>query len=261
MKFLAIARMAFFRESFYRFELVFNALRAVLFVLVISAVWRAVYTSRPVVAGFSLDAVILYTCIAAALTLVFETNLEREIGDRLRSGNLAVQLLKPINYFGYGLAEGAGTVAYTALFSAVPTFIALAFFFDFPSSTLSAAVGALAMTGLGFVLFFSFCHLTALTTFFTEEGWALEYFRTTTVRFFAGGFLPLAFFPDVLEAVALWLPFPYMIYYPTLALSGRLTEAGMSSALGVQLLWCAALLLTNYAYWKLIVRRVFIHGG
>jgi ABC-2 type transport system permease protein len=117
------------------------------------------------------------------------------------------------------------------------------------------------MTGLGFVLFFSFCHLTALTTFFTEEGWALEYFRTTTVRFFAGGFLPLAFFPDALEAIALWLPFPYMVYYPALALSGRLTTAGVSSALGVQLLWCAVLLLANYAYWKLIVRRVFIHGG
>lgn len=73
MKFLAIARMAFFRQAFYRFELFFNALRAVVFVFVISAVWRAVYQARPSVAGLTIDAVIFYTCTAMMLTLLYAT--------------------------------------------------------------------------------------------------------------------------------------------------------------------------------------------
>src|SRR5688500_1176314 len=108
MTFLAIARMAFFQQAFYRFELLFNALRAVIFVLVFSAVWRAVYQARPSIAGLSVEQVIFYTCTATMLALLYEVYLEREIGDRLRSGNLALQLLKPVDFFMYGFAEGWG---------------------------------------------------------------------------------------------------------------------------------------------------------
>jgi ABC-2 type transport system permease protein len=261
MTFLAIARMAFFQQAFYRFELVFNALRAVVFVVVISAVWRAVYQSRPALAGFSLDQLVFYTCTAALLVLLFEVNVEREIGDRLRSGNLALQLLKPVNYFLYGFAEGAGTLAYTAAFSVLPTFLVLALLLDFPPVDRAALAAAAVMVGLGFALFFAFCHITALTTFFTVEVWGVEYMRMVLVRFLAGGIVPLALFPEALQRIVLWLPFPYMIYYPTLALTGALEPTLLPRVLGLQIGWLAALLAVNALYWKAIVRRVTIHGG
>jgi ABC-2 type transport system permease protein len=201
--FFAIARMAFFKEAFYRFELLFNALRAVVFVVVIAAIWRVVYQDRAVIGGFTLEQVILYTCPAATLTMLFEVNLEREMGDRMRTGDFALQLLKPVHFFVYNLAVGWGTVAFTFVFSALPTFIILALLFDLPALTLAGLGLGLLMTALGFTLFFLFCHLTALTTFFTVEFWGVEYMRTTIVRFFAGGFLPLTFFPDVLYRASL----------------------------------------------------------
>ena len=261
MTYLAIARMAFFQQAFYRFELVFNALRAVVFVTVISAVWRAVYQARPALAGFSLDQLVFYTCTAAMLVLLYEVNVEREIGDRLRSGNLALQLLKPVNYFLYGFAEGSGMLAYTAAFSVLPTFVVLALLFDFPPIDPAGLAAAVAMVAVGFALFFSFCHLTALTTFFTVEVWGVEYMRVVLVRFLAGGIVPLALFPEALRQIVLWLPFPYMVYYPTLALTGALDGALVPRVLGAQLAWLATLLAANVLYWRVIVRRVTIHGG
>lgn len=261
MKFLAIARMAFFRQAFYRFELFFNALRSVVFLLVIFAVWRAVYAARPSVGGLTLDEVIFYTCTAMMLTLLYEINLEREIGERLRSGNLALQLLKPVNYFWYGFAEGWGTACYTGLFSVLPTFVLLVLVLDLPPVDMGHLGATAAMIAMGFTLFFAFCHLTALTTFFTVEAWGVEYMRMTLVRFFAGGFLPLTFFPDVLYRAALWLPFPYMIYYPARAVTGQLTPDLIVQTLVIQAAWCAALLLANAVYWKIIVRQVTVHGG
>lgn len=258
---LAIARMAFFREAFYRFELFFNALKAVVFVLVVSAVWRAVYAGRASVGGLSLEEVIYYTCTAITLTLLYEVNLEREIGDRLRSGNLSFQLLKPVNFYLYGFSEGVGTVCYTALFSAIPTLLVLILLFDLPPIPIAQFGTTLLMVLLGFTLFFAFCHLTALTTFFTIEAWGVEYLRQTIVRFLAGGFLPLTFFPEPLLQLALWLPFPYMIYAPARALAGQLPPGTAVPTMITQAAWCAALLLANYAYWKVLVRQVTIHGG
>ena len=261
MKFLAIARMAFFRQAFYRFELLFNALRAVVVVVVISAVWRAVYQARPAVAGLTLDEVIFYTCTAMMLTLMYEVYLEREIGDRLRSGNLALQLLKPVNYFLYGFAEGCGTACYTAVFSVVPTFVLLLVLFRLRLPDVADLGLAILMIALGFTLFFAFCHLTALTTFFTVEAWGVEQMRFAFVRFFAGGFVPLTFFPEPLYQAALWLPFPYMIYYPTLAVTGQLSSDRLVQTLAMQSVWCMALLVANAMYWKVVVRQVTVHGG
>jgi ABC-2 type transport system permease protein len=261
MTFLAIARMAFFREAYYRFELFFNAVKAVVFVVVVAAVWRAVYAGRPSLGGLTMDEVIFYTCAAITLTLLYEVNLEREIGERLRTGNLALQLLKPVNYFLYGFAEGWGTVCYTALFSAVPTFVILALLFDLPAPRMSGLGAVLVMIVLGFTLFFAFCHLTALTTFFTIESWGVEHLRQTLVRFFAGGFVPLTLFPEPLYRLAMWLPFPYMVYWPARALTGTLPPERVAGTLAMQAFWCGVLLLVNYAYWKVIVRQVTVHGG
>jgi ABC-2 type transport system permease protein len=259
--FFAIARMAFFKEAFYRFELLFNALRAVVFVVVIAAIWRVVYQDRPIIGGLTLDQVILYTCAAATLTLLFEVNLEREMGDRMRTGDFALQLLKPVHYFAYNMAVGWGTFAFSCLFFALPTAGVLLLLFDLPAMTFSDFGTGVLMTALGFTLFLLFCHLTALTTFFTVESWGIEYLRTTTVRFFAGGFLPLTFFPDSLYHASLWLPFPYMIYYPARALTGLPGEDSTYAVLTLQVLWCAALLAANHLYSLLIVRRIAIHGG
>jgi ABC-2 type transport system permease protein len=152
-------------------------------------------------------------------------------------------------------------VAFTFLFSAFPTFIVLALLFELPALTLSDLGIGLLMAALGFTLFFLFCHLTALTTFFTVEFWGIEYMRTTMVRFFAGGFLPLTFFPDLLYRASLWLPFPYMIYYPARALTGQPAGDSAGAVLAFQALWCLALLAANHVYGRLIVRRIAIHGG
>lgn len=260
----AIARMAFSREAFYRFELLFTALRAIVFVLVLSSVWGAVYGTRPaggVLGGMTLEGVIVYTCVAASLTMIFDIHLEREIGERLRSGNLALQLLKPVNYLLYGFAEGWGTMAYTALFSGVPTLAFLFALFGAPEVSLLQLAAAVPAVLLGFTLFFAFCHLTALTTFFTVEVWGVEALRATIVRFLAGGFLPLSFFPEPLASVAIWLPFPYMIYFPARALTGQLTTGDLVGTLVIQLSWCVALGAANLGYWKLLERRVTIYGG
>jgi ABC-2 type transport system permease protein len=260
LAFVALARMAFFRETFYRFEVLFNALKAVVFVLVIASVWRAVYATRQTVAGMTLDEVIVYTCVAITIALVYEVNLEREIGERLRDGNIALHLIKPINFFFLGFAQGWGTLAYTAIFSAAPTFITLLLFFDLHLAPMNPGVSLVTFV-LGFSLFFAFCHLTALTTFFTIDTWGVEYLRQTIVRFLAGGFLPLAFFPDALHRVAMWSPFPYMIYAPARALTGQLPREMFLETMAMQVAWCILLGLLNYLYWKLIVRQVAIHGG
>ena len=70
-----------------------------------------------------------------------------------------------------------GRRRFPLIFSAIPTFVVLFLLFDLPSMPLAQPLVIATMVLLGFALFFAFCHLTALTTFFTIESWAVEYLR------------------------------------------------------------------------------------
>ena len=113
----------------------------------------------------------------------------------------------------------------------------------------------------GFLLFYVFCHICALTTFVTEEVWGISYLRTTVVRFLAGGFLPISFFPAPLARASAVLPFQYMIYAPASALAGRVPAADVPPMLGVGAAWIFGLLAIDRLYWRFLVRRITHHGG
>ncbi|MFC2173422.1 ABC transporter permease [Acidobacteriota bacterium] len=261
LKYLHITKMAFLRAAFYRFELLFDALKAIVMVIVFTQIWQAIYTGRDVLAGFDLSQVIVYTCAAVTLSMLFEVNIERNIGWKVRTGDFAVEFIKPVNYFFLCFFESLGIALYTLIFAALPTVLTLYLLFDLSGIVMARLFAVLPMIILGFLLYYLACHLAAMTTFWNEDVWGIVYLRTTLLRFFAGGFIPLSFFPDALAEVNNYLPFKYMIYLPASALAGKIPESSIGEIMAMQLFWCAVLLLVDQLFWGYVVRKVTVHGG
>jgi len=236
-------------------------LKALVLVFVISAIWKEFYTGTDLIAGFTLAQAIAYTCMATSLTLLFEVNLESFIGTKVRDGSVSMELIKPINYFSYVFFDRLGQACYSMLFSVVPALLILILLFDLSAFEPANLLVGLSWIFLGYLLFYLISHISALATFITEDAWGVTYLRTTFVRFFAGGFIPLAFFPEALQAVNAFLPFQYMIYIPACALVGKLPEASFWKVIGVQLLWIFVLFVIDFLFWKIILKRITVHGG
>lgn len=258
---LQIAKTSFLRRSHYRFELLFESLRAVVVVLVLVAVWTQVYTGRSQIGGFTLRQLITYTCAANCLALLFNVDLAYYLSDKIRKGGITFDLIRPVNPHTYYFSDNLGGVLFTALFAVVPTFGVLAALFHIRVTHTADIIGLVVLTTLGFLVHYLFCHLLALTTFYTVDAWGIEALRITLVRFFAGGFVPLVLLPGALQTPLRLLPFPYMIFPAASAVAGTFPPSAFLPTVEAQLFWILALAALDGAAWRLVSRTVTVHGG
>lgn len=260
-KYLQIAKTAFLARSFYRFELLFDILKAITVVLVITAIWKSIYNDTAYIEKYSYSDIVTYTCVATALTMLFNVDLSHYLSRKINSGSIAMDFIKPVNHFLYYFSEHLGSVIYSMLFGVVPAMFAFVLIFDLKADSTANLPGIFLLVTAGFLLYYMFCHLVALSTFYTIDAWGIEYFRVNMIRFFAGGFIPLSFFPESFTAINNFLPFQYMIYAPTAAIAGKLPSSGFAGAVIMQFAWIAVLFVLDQLIWKFAIKRVTVHGG
>ncbi len=120
-----------------------------------------------------------------------------EVALRVRSGDVATDLQRPLDFQCYWLAQDLGRAAYHALFRGVPPFLFGALVFDvlIPGDPLVWLAFPASVT-LAVVTSFAFRFLFNLVAF-----WLLDYrgagvLAMVASTFFSGQIVPIAFFPD-----------------------------------------------------------------
>ncbi|PRX98710.1 ABC transporter permease [Allonocardiopsis opalescens] len=226
---------------------------------VLIAVWEA----RPGLAGWDAADAVAFVFVAQALIgVVAPFGPSLEIGERIRTGDVAIDLIRPVALPAWWLAQDLGRAAFGAVFRGVPTFAVGALLFtltlpDGPAQWLAFAAATLLAALVGFGL----RYLYALSAFWVVDDRGVQAVAWLVGPFFSGMFLPLALFPEPLGAVLRALPWSAMVQVPAEVFLGDHTGAGLAAALGFQAAWAAALLLAGRALTATAVRRVVVQGG
>lgn len=174
-------------------------------------------------------------CIA---TLVISHIEEGVAFKDIKEGGMVNYLLKPFPFYihkflqeiGYRLFQASITVAiiFVLIILGVPITIS-----HNPVIILSTGIMICAAVAI------SFTYKMALGTiaFWIEDCWGI-YQLVETIWVVAAGFtMPLYLYPETLKNIILLTPFPYMIYYPVLALQGLLSYTQILTTFCIQLLW------------------------
>ena len=90
----------------------------------------------------------------------------------------------------------------------------------------------------------------AMVAFWTTRIDAMNQAYIVTTLFFSGRLAPLDLFPQVVQRVADFLPFRWMLAFPVELLLGRVTPRELLMGLGAQLFW----LFAGYLFMQLIYR-------
>jgi ABC-2 type transport system permease protein len=185
-----------------------------------------------------------------------------EVALRIRSGDVATDLARPLDPLRYWLAFDLGRACYHFVFRGVPPFVLALFLFDLQLPGSAATLTAFAVSlALGVVVSFAYRFLYNLAAF-----WLLDYRGVGVVAIvvsllFSGMIMPLNFFPDWLETVARVLPFAAMVQSPIDVFLGEADGAELAGVLAYQALWAVVLLALARAVLAAAVRRVVVQGG
>ena len=82
-----------------------------------------------------------------------------------------------------------------------------------------------------------------------------------TADFFAGGYIPLPFFPEPLRKIVELSPFAAMQNMPLRIYAGDITGTKAYKGIALQIFWVIALTLAGKALMRRSLKRVVTQGG
>ncbi len=232
----------------YRLDLTLALIKYAGMVILMSFVWTAAAQSSP---NFALtqQEIVTYFIFAAGIYSLsnFHTNY---IEEDIRLGGLSKYLLKPISALKfYEMHQLAEATIVTLLKMAI--FIPLVHFFILPLSlSLLEVLIFLLFLPIIFLFSFYFFSLISLGAFWIQEVYAIRWSLTVLMRFLAGTFVPLIFFPEWFQRISQFLPFQYLVYTPVQLLSHKVEV--MMAVQGLMILgaWTAAVFVIRRSVWR-----------
>ena len=228
--------------------------------VMLMAVWK-VLLSGGAMNGLDwshMRAYLLITFVSGALVGTF---VDFSMADRIKSGMVALDLVKPVNYQRARFFETLGglriefavvavLVAATVLFGGLPALPA------HPQMTLFT-VSILVMVPLKF----SIIYLSTLACFWTENFVGVLWIRQAMTSLLSGALVPLAYFPGWLATAAQWSPFAGLTSTPALLFAGQVSGWRAVLMVVAQITWLVVLWCGASPLFRRALRRVTIQGG
>jgi ABC-2 type transport system permease protein len=206
---------------------------------------------------------ITYAIISSSLFAAWDNReLLYGIGDSIRTGDVAVFLLKPLRYPLYLFAVETGRMLFMLLAVVVPTTLIIGLIYGIqpPASTFHAAFFGLYWAQ-SFLLLFLLSALCGLLAFWLMTSFSLDWIFRAFMQLLSGMFVPLWFFPPGFADVAQHLPFAWIGYYPTAVYLGKLDTADTVLYFGYGALWTLAAAAAVAALWSRASGRLVVQGG
>ena len=260
--YVEVARTAFRRQLIYRWSNLAGLGTNVFWGVLQTAVFMALYRSRPVVAGYNLGDTLRYWWLCQGMIMVVLPFGWYDLLLTIRSGEVVTDLSKPCDFYWYWFSREVGRDAYYLLFRFVPTYCAgvLLFRIGAPGDLRTWTLFALSLLA-GAMLGIAFRFIANIASFWVVEGRPVAGLAYTVAMFLTGNYLPIAFFPPLVRTLAEWTPFSSLMNAPAELFVAKLEGRGILLVIAQQLLWLVA--LTALARWltRIATRRVVVQGG
>ncbi|CAL9292283.1 MULTISPECIES: ABC-2 family transporter protein [unclassified Streptomyces] len=261
----AVLTGGFRRHATYRVATAAGVFTNTVFGFILAFTYMALWDERPRLGGYDLAEALAFVWLGQALlaaTSLMGGGFEDELIERVKTGDIAVDLYRPADLQMWWFSANLGRAAFQLLGrGVVPMAVgALAFDIALPGNPLTWPAFLLSVL-LGVVVSFGVWYLVALSVFWVLDGAGVVQAAWLSGMFFSGMLLPLTVFPGALGEVARMLPWASMLQVPADVFLEKRTGWGLLEAYGFQAGWAVVLLAAGRALQAAATRRVVVQGG
>lgn len=192
--------------------------------------------------------------------MLLATQGERFLRFQIRTGEIALELVRPTNLPLRILAGSLGETLATLIIKIIPALFVGAFAFEILPPQGDFLIFLIS-------LFFSYCLifcldlLSGLTCFWLMDTGGVNALRNHLIYLFSGAIVPLWFFPGFLRQISRWLPFEKIYFLPISIYLGRKAASEIIFVLLQQFLWIILLSLLVCLIWSRAMKKVLVQGG
>ncbi|MFI1965309.1 ABC transporter permease [Streptomyces pathocidini] len=263
--YVAVAVSTFRRYTAYRAATAAGVFTNIVFGFIVAYAYMALWHERPNLGGYGREQALTFVWISQALAAAMALlggGFQEELQERIRTGEIAIDLSRPVDMQLWWLACDLGRAVFHLLSrGVVPLAVgALAFRLALPQSPLMWLAFLLSAL-LGAVVSFALRYLVALSSFWLLDGAGVNMVNGLLTMFFSGMLLPLTVFPGAFGETARLLPWAAVLQTPADVLLGRHHGSGLGRALLFQAGWVLVLLSAGRAMQLRATQRTVVQGG
>ncbi len=259
----AFTRTAFQTQFAYRSQVWAGLFGQLMYIFAKISIWLSVYGGTHAVAGITLADMVTYALVAGTVTAAWpHHDLINAIDRSIRTGDVAVYLLKPLRYPLYLFATECGNLAFRLATVVAPSVAIIAAIYGMlpPASPFHGAM-FIAFWLLSFVILFLLSCAAGLLAFWLMTAFSIDWMLGGILSILSGTFIPLWFFPPAIGRIIGDLPFAYVGYYPTAVYLGKLDISATWTTLAVGVGWACVLTGAVAWLWARAARRLVVQGG
>ncbi len=216
-----------------------------------------------IAAGYDATQLATYVWVGQGLLSVVALWGWNELADRIRTGDVAADLLRPVPPVTGYLAADLGRAGHGMLTRFVPPLVVGAIFFPLyvPARWFTVPLFAVSVL-LAVVVSFACRFLVNTTAYWLHDARGPIMMWTLSAGVLAGLYFPLRLLPDAV-AVTLWVatPFPGILQTPLDVLVERDPAALQAGLVGLQAAWAAGLLGLCALVQRRAERKLVVQGG
>lgn len=228
--------------------------------------FRAFYQSDPYAFPMTLQATCSYVWIQQAFLVLFMGwDMEMEIFDSIRDGNISYELCRPLGIYPMWFARSlayrlsrAGLRCLPILLTAL--LIPAPYGLSAPADPAGFILFVLTMF-LGLFNVVAFCMLIYMVSFFTITPDGIRIVALSVTELLQGAIIPLPFFPDAVRKGIELLPFAAMQNVPLRVYSGDLNGSDLEKAILLQVFWLLVMALAGRLLERQAMKRIVVQGG
>jgi ABC-2 type transport system permease protein len=263
--YVAVATRTFRRYSTYRSATLAGIFTNSVFGIIYSYAYLALWGANPDAGGYDKVDAVTFVWLGQAMLMtvaVWSGGTTTDLMERIRTGDVAIDLYRPVGLIGWYLAGDLGRAAYHLVTRGLaPMLVGLALFDLTLPPGPGNAVGFLVSIPLAVTLSFTLRFLVACSAFWLLDANGFRILADAFAIFFSGMTLPLVLFPGWLGTVAEALPWSGFMQVPADLWLGRHEGLAILGYLGFQVGWIAVLLMACSLVLRAATRKVVVQGG
>ncbi len=262
MSYFTVFKMRLRMELQYRGAMIGGICCQMFFGIVLVALYRALYDSKP--QTLPIESVATYVWLQQAFFRMMLAS-DSELLDKIRSGDIAYDMCRPVDMYGFYYARIMAQKLMGSIMRAVPMLV-VAFLLprgwgiSLPAS-FGGFLAVLPALLLGLLCVCALENITVAFTMKTLDPRGMQGLLNLLMITLSGNLFPLTLFPDSWQRVLRFFPYAQLLDAPIRLYTG---ENAPSDAFGVYVLqafWVVVLIALGVSMWNANKKRMIVQGG
>jgi ABC-2 type transport system permease protein len=229
-------------------------------------VFEAFYSQSAVQPPLSFPQLVTYVWLQQSfLAFIALWFRDQELFSLITTGNIAYELCRPSDLYGFWYAKLIATRVASALLRSSPIllvafFLPIPYRLQLPPDPLTLLLFLIALL-LGLLVLVSISMFIYISVFVTMSPVGSILIFAIIGEFFAGMIIPIPLMPGWLQSIAYALPFRLAADFPFRVYSGHIPVSEAIPGIMIQILWLVGLVYTGKLWMSSMLRKIVVQGG